>query len=207
MLNTLDTEREDFADHVTRVTDNRIVRICRGQLPSRARDCFQHRKLLFDLLPLSNNAPRTRFVGHNDLSAQNILVDDDFNLTGIIDWTFAAEEPWQLAASLPAFLRPSASDVSGLAEQDRAYVVEILREQTPAGCRELVWAIADMWSRPDCEYLQQMLDSVARRDCFEQVAKDLPDLKIADAGDDIAAFLYRRGTAADLQKVDVLAKW
>lgn len=149
------------------MTDNRIVRICRGQLPFRVRDCFQHRKLLFDLLPFSNNAPRTRFVGHNDLAAQNILLDDDLNLAGIIDWNFAAEEPWQLAASLPAFLRPSASDVLGLAEQDRAYVVEILLEQTPVEYHELVSAVADMWSRPDFEYLQQMLDGVGRRDGFE----------------------------------------
>lgn len=189
------------------MTDNRIVRICRGQLPFRVRDCFQHRKLLFDLLQLSNNAPQSRFVGHNDLAAQNILVDNDPNLTGITDWTFAAEEPWQLAASLPAFLRPSASDVLGFAEQDRAYIVETLLEQTPVECHELVSAVADMWSRPDFEHLQQMLDGVGRRDCFKQVARDFPDPKLADAEDDIAAFLIRRGSNANLRKEDIMAKW
>ena len=38
---------------------------------------------------------------HADFGSSNILFDDDFNITGIIDWTWAQSGPWQNFACFP----------------------------------------------------------------------------------------------------------
>lgn len=35
-------------------------------------------------------------LNHMDLGTQNIIVDDDFNFLGLIDWEFAQTSPWQV---------------------------------------------------------------------------------------------------------------
>ena len=42
-------------------------------------------------------APQNLFpFNHMDLGMQNIIVDDDFNFLGLIDWEFAQTAPWQV---------------------------------------------------------------------------------------------------------------
>ena len=45
---------------------------------------------------------------HPDLHYSNILVDQHFNITGIIDWSGAATVPQELFASIPGFRYPAA---------------------------------------------------------------------------------------------------
>jgi hypothetical protein len=105
-LSYTDPLQESLVNHVTRVIDHRISRICRGELPSlRVRDCFYHRYLITQIFAKVNWCG-PRFIGHNDFSPQYILVENDVNISGILDWSFAAEEPFQLAAAMPWLLRP-----------------------------------------------------------------------------------------------------
>lgn len=46
------------------------------------------------------------YLKHFDDKGDHILVDRDFNITGIIDWEFASLEPKALAFSSPCFLWP-----------------------------------------------------------------------------------------------------
>ena len=46
------------------------------------------------------------FIKHYDDKGDHILVDADFNITGIIDWEFASAEPKALAFSTPCMLWP-----------------------------------------------------------------------------------------------------
>jgi hypothetical protein len=46
------------------------------------------------------------FLKHFDDKGDHILVDTDFNITGMIDWEFASAEPKALAFSTPCMLWP-----------------------------------------------------------------------------------------------------
>jgi hypothetical protein len=43
---------------------------------------------------------------HGDLNQQNILVDNDYNITGIIDWEWSTTVPFQLFAMPPTAIHP-----------------------------------------------------------------------------------------------------
>ncbi|KFY35303.1 hypothetical protein V495_08032, partial [Pseudogymnoascus sp. VKM F-4514 (FW-929)] len=43
-------------------------------------------------------------MDHGDIQPQNIIVDGEGNITGIIDWSFASSVPLLRAAGLPRFL-------------------------------------------------------------------------------------------------------
>lgn len=56
-----------------------------------------------------NGTPSTSnafFLRHYDDKGDHILVDDDFNITGIIDWEFASAEPKEFAFSSPCMMWP-----------------------------------------------------------------------------------------------------
>lgn len=56
------------------------------------------------------------FLKHFDDKGDHILVDTDFNITGIIDWEFASAEPKALAFSTPCMLWPVGDFYDGKAE-------------------------------------------------------------------------------------------
>lgn len=68
-------------------------------------------KVAIDCLPESTftdvyDGYETFGFTHADFDLQNILVDDDYNITGIIDWDMVSIKPHYLAwASVPLFLR------------------------------------------------------------------------------------------------------
>lgn len=69
---------------------------------------------LLDLLPkifpsLQNPAERSVIL-HEDLSLSNILVDNQGNITGIIDWECASAMPLWMATNLPKFLEGPTRD-------------------------------------------------------------------------------------------------
>lgn len=43
-------------------------------------------------------------ISHDDLAPENIIVDDNYNVTGIIDWGFARKLPLQFGLTYPRFL-------------------------------------------------------------------------------------------------------
>lgn len=56
------------------------------------------------------------FLKHFDDKGDHILVDADFNITGIIDWEFASAEPKALAFSTPCMLWPVGDFYEGMNE-------------------------------------------------------------------------------------------
>lgn len=73
-----------------------------------AEDCLRVATKLTKLLPkifpaLQNPAEQT-VLWHDDLSLQNILVDDDGKVTALIDWECVSCKPLWVAAEMPKFL-------------------------------------------------------------------------------------------------------
>ncbi|KAM4054834.1 phosphotransferase enzyme family protein [Hirsutella rhossiliensis] len=79
--------------HFERIISNRRRRVCDGHLPGLTeQDCHDQQAILTSVLhPELEDAPFA--MDHGDLSPQNILVDSAQNITGIIDWGFAAKVP------------------------------------------------------------------------------------------------------------------
>jgi hypothetical protein len=66
---------------------------------------------------------------HPDFSNCNILYDDDYNITGVIDWTWTQTCPWQLFATFPhEFARRFPPEMS-LSGHSRALFLAILGEE------------------------------------------------------------------------------
>ncbi|KAF9733862.1 hypothetical protein PMIN03_011819 [Paraphaeosphaeria minitans] len=100
-------DRSSAAQYFSRLTDNKVQRILTGKLPGiTEEDCSDQKRHLSRVLqPELENAPFA--IDHGDLSPSNILVDSDYNVTGIIDWGFASKVPIHLAGRLPRFLQLS----------------------------------------------------------------------------------------------------
>lgn len=82
--------------------------IANGELSSLAVDNYLSHRWRADkvqeVLSLHNDAGF--FLKHFDDKGDHVLVDEDFNITGIIDWEFASVEPKALAFSSPCMLWP-----------------------------------------------------------------------------------------------------
>ncbi|KAK4097668.1 kinase-like protein [Parathielavia hyrcaniae] len=61
-------------------------------------------KLLPKIFPAVLNPAEQTVLWHDDLSLQNILVDDDGKVTALIDWECVSCEPLWVAAEMPKFL-------------------------------------------------------------------------------------------------------
>ncbi|KAK4118876.1 kinase-like protein [Parathielavia appendiculata] len=61
-------------------------------------------KLLPKIFPPLLNPAEQTVLWHDDLSLQNILVDDDGKVTALIDWECVSCEPLWVAAEMPKFL-------------------------------------------------------------------------------------------------------
>ncbi|KAK4144498.1 uncharacterized protein C8A04DRAFT_36498 [Dichotomopilus funicola] len=86
--------------------DRKIMRVVDGKEPSiTIIDCLEHRALLQHAVHRSLEfEPPIYAISHEDLAARNIIVDSDYNITGLIGWTSARILPLQLAFRLPRFL-------------------------------------------------------------------------------------------------------
>ncbi|KAF6230379.1 hypothetical protein HO133_004721 [Letharia lupina] len=82
--------------------------IANGELSSLAIDHYLSHRWREDMVPevLSLHNDAGFFLKHFDDKGDHILVDDDFNITGIIDWEFASLEPKAQAFSSPCMLWP-----------------------------------------------------------------------------------------------------
>jgi hypothetical protein len=66
---------------------------------------------------------------HADYSNCNILYDDDYNITGVIDWTWAQVVPWELFAIFPHELSTRFPPEWSLDGDCRALFLAILEEE------------------------------------------------------------------------------
>lgn len=82
--------------------------IANGELSTLAVDHYLSHRWRVDMIPevLSLHNQAGFFLKHFDDKGDHILVDEDFNITGIIDWEFASLEPKALAFSSPCMLWP-----------------------------------------------------------------------------------------------------
>lgn len=80
--------------------------IANGELSTLAVDHYLSRRWRVDMIPevLSLHNHASFFLKHFDDKGDHILVDEDFNITSIIDWEFASLEPKALAFSSPCML-------------------------------------------------------------------------------------------------------
>ncbi|WYZ43690.1 hypothetical protein EsH8_VII_000126 [Colletotrichum jinshuiense] len=60
--------------------------------------------LLPKIFPVIQHPPEQTFLRHDDLSLQNILVDDDGKITAILDWECVSTMPSWTATLMPKFL-------------------------------------------------------------------------------------------------------
>ncbi|KAK2764992.1 hypothetical protein FQN54_008691 [Arachnomyces sp. PD_36] len=103
---TRETSSTTALGYLTDKIDRKIVRVSRGQVPNvQLRDCFVQRALVRSKVVHSALDEQPYMVtSHSDLAGQNIIVDDEYNIKGIIDWGFACQLPLQFAVGLPRFL-------------------------------------------------------------------------------------------------------
>lgn len=77
-----------------------------------AKSKFSRIQRLIKLLPkvFPKSQPEEYILAHQDLSGNNILVDEDHGLSGIIDWECVNTVPLWLGCQIPKFLRSPAED-------------------------------------------------------------------------------------------------
>lgn len=80
-------------------------------------DAYLVHRLLLDLVPLVSPEPTSEtpqfFLRHADDKEDHILVDKDFNITGMIDWEYAWTAPAHLAFNSPIMTLPVADFFDG----------------------------------------------------------------------------------------------
>ncbi|KAK2802082.1 hypothetical protein FQN51_004992 [Onygenales sp. PD_10] len=167
---TKENSRVTATEYFSRIIENKIRRVRNGLLPEISeQDCFDQRNILSDvLLPELDNAPFT--MDHGDLSPQNILVDSELNVTGVIDWGFSAKVPFQMAAGFPRFLRlqPPVLPPSPVLRKDRESYITSLRGQSS----QLVSRMVLVQSPPDVDFQIYFLDSVISKGTHRWLASN-----------------------------------
>ncbi|KND91751.1 hypothetical protein TOPH_03792 [Tolypocladium ophioglossoides CBS 100239] len=102
----------DSAAYLTDIVDRKIIRVLDSGLPEiSVQSCLLQRALV--RMTFHGTAEPT-LISHEDLDPSKIVVDDEYNVKGVIDWGFARTLPRQLAIGLPRFLgiEPSRLDES-----------------------------------------------------------------------------------------------
>ncbi|KAF8526960.1 hypothetical protein BU17DRAFT_82459 [Hysterangium stoloniferum] len=102
----IDSSPQSVLTWILRRIDSRLKRILTGKLPPfDPIDCLIYRAMAKEIYFVS---PLDTFpfpLMHTDLGRLNILVDDNFNITGILDWDdWACRLPLQCAVICPAMI-------------------------------------------------------------------------------------------------------
>lgn len=91
-------------EHLVTMIDRQICRVINGQLKDLAlHNCLLHRALARRAIDPATDSCQY-MISHDDLAPENIIVDDNYNVTGIIDWGFARKLPLQFGLTYPRFL-------------------------------------------------------------------------------------------------------
>lgn len=87
-----------------------------------------------ELVAKSASRQRLFYLRHYDDKGNHILVDDEYNITGIVDWEFASAEAKELAISSPWMMWPVGDFYDGkysLAEDEERFA-SIFEERSRA---------------------------------------------------------------------------
>lgn len=124
---------DSASDYLASIAEQHMDLITDGQLyPEYPKEAFLfYRTLRKHAGELSEcNPPGTFYLKHVDDKGDHLLVDDDFNITGIIDWQFARFVPMSEAfgpSYVTADLESLYSSRTGITEDDK-YLARALRE-------------------------------------------------------------------------------
>ncbi|KAF6814456.1 glucan 1,3-beta-glucosidase [Colletotrichum sojae] len=130
--------------HLRAISDKEIA-----SLPVDNYLAFLYRLSLIPELAASSSSTHGPFyLKHYDDKGDHILIDDEYNITGIIDWEFASAEPKELAFSSPCMTSPVGDFYDGknnLAEEE----LELARILEERGREDLSRCVLDgrRWQR------------------------------------------------------------
>ena len=99
---------DDFESSLRATVQAQIELICNGELAPFAADnyltqCWRLSKIA-DVAALDSSS--AFYLKHAEDKGDHILIDEDYNVTGIIDWEFATTEPAAVAFSSPCMMWP-----------------------------------------------------------------------------------------------------
>ncbi|XDG10628.1 hypothetical protein ABKA04_010243 [Annulohypoxylon sp. FPYF3050] len=120
--------------------------IIRGEMYSQQPvDAYLIHRFLTDLIPLisplSEEADQQYYLKHADDKGDHILVDEDFNITGIIDWEWAHTAPPAQAFNSPIAFLPVAAFYDGTNNlgDDEITFARLLEEKGRQDLADFVW--------------------------------------------------------------------
>ncbi|KAK8150251.1 hypothetical protein G3M48_003317 [Beauveria asiatica] len=153
--------------HFTRIIQNKTRRVREGLLAGiTEQDCSDQMNILSNvLLPELDEAPFA--IAHGDLSPQNILIDAQHNVTGIIDWGFSSRVPFQQAACFPRFLHLQNLDVepsSTLLKDRETYMASVGCQKSPAVASMMIQVL----SSENSDFQHCFLESIISKEYMPQ---------------------------------------
>lgn len=115
--------------------------------PAQAVDAYLIHRYLLDLVPSvlppspTQDARQEYFLKHADDKGDHILVDDEFNITGIIDWEWAHTAPPAHAFNSPIGLLPVGQFYDGAVElgEDEVVFARLLEGKGHQDLADCVW--------------------------------------------------------------------
>ncbi|KAF1935922.1 hypothetical protein EJ02DRAFT_360414 [Clathrospora elynae] len=162
-------DRGAAAQYFSRLIDNKLRRAGDGKLDGiTVQDCFDQKVLLDQVLyPELEHAPFA--IDHGDLAPLNIIVNSEYDVTGIIDWGFASKVPVQLAGRLPRFLQLSElilPQSSTLQEDRKAYIASLKSHSSQVAS----W-MSLIHSSPDVDIRHCVLESMISKGMHLRLAR------------------------------------
>jgi len=111
---------------ILRKIDNRLIRIFAGDLPSfDPIDCLIYRAMAEEKYHLPSLDTLPFPLVHTDLSKMNIIVDDNFNINGILDWDdWACRLPLQCAVMCPEMITADNDPLHDAFRKDRLVFID-----------------------------------------------------------------------------------
>lgn len=109
-------------------------------------DAYLIHRFLFDLIPSMLPPPREGkgkyYLKHADDKGDHILVDTEFNITGIIDWEWAHTAPAALAFNSPIGLLPVSQFYNGVNNlgSDEVVFARLFEEKGHRDLADCVWS-------------------------------------------------------------------
>ncbi|CAI7610892.1 unnamed protein product [Penicillium palitans] len=141
MLGPCSSSEEYFKAHIRMILDL-ITR--QEYYVNHPVDAFLIHRFLLDTVPdivLRNDLDNGMFyLKHADEKGDQILVDNDFNITGIIDWEWAQTDSKSAAFNSPILLLPVADFYEGVDHigEDEVFFAECFEEKGHPDLREIV---------------------------------------------------------------------